>query len=49
VDPAEGLVSAPLVCLGRSNEWHAACNEVRVTAKAFGKDRRLPITDGYRG
>ena len=22
---------------------------VRVTAKAFGKDRRLPITNGYRG
>jgi NAD+ synthase (glutamine-hydrolysing) len=21
----------------------------RVTAKAFGKDRRLPITNGYRG
>jgi NAD+ synthase (glutamine-hydrolysing) len=22
---------------------------VRVTRKAFGKDRRLPITNGYRG
>ena len=22
---------------------------VRVTTKAFGKDRRLPITHGYRG
>jgi len=22
---------------------------VRVTAKAFGKDRRLPVTNGYRG
>jgi NAD+ synthase (glutamine-hydrolysing) len=22
---------------------------VRVTPKAFGKDRRLPITNGYRG
>ena len=22
---------------------------VRVSAKAFGKDRRLPITNGYRG
>jgi len=22
---------------------------VRITAKAFGKDRRLPITNGYRG
>jgi NAD+ synthase (glutamine-hydrolysing) len=22
---------------------------VRVTPKAFGKDRRLPITHGYRG
>jgi NAD+ synthase (glutamine-hydrolysing) len=22
---------------------------VRVTAKAFGKDRRLPITNAYRG
>ena len=22
---------------------------VRVTTKAFGRDRRLPITNGYRG
>ena len=22
---------------------------VRITTKAFGKDRRLPITNGYRG
>jgi NAD+ synthase (glutamine-hydrolysing) len=34
-----------------TNEYkrHQLPPGVRVTTKAFGKDRRLPITHGYRG